>query len=146
MSAQPILLVRRSRRHPRFSKGLQGVFGLLGGPGAWFIQLCVGYVLASGPCFPHDNRRLSELAGFAWTWPTLIAVSLSAVFVGVAACSVSWGILRRTQIEEVADHPPPEDVSRTRFLALWGMVFGAGFALASLVTGIGFIALPRCAG
>jgi hypothetical protein len=134
MSAQPILPVRQS------------LFGLLGGPGAWFIQLCVGYLLTSGPCFPHDNRRLSALAGFAWTWPTSIALSLFAVLLGIAACSVSWGILRRTQIEARADRPLPEDVSRTRFLALWGMVLGAGFALASLVTGIGFIALPRCAG
>ena len=35
---------------------------------------------------------------------------------------------------------------RTRFLALWGMVLGVGFALAAAITAVAFIVLPRCAG
>ena len=32
------------------------------------------------------------------------------------------------------------------FCALWGVVLGSGFALATLVTGVAFVFLPRCAG
>jgi hypothetical protein len=36
--------------------------------------------------------------------------------------------------------------ARTRFLALWGALLGGGFALATAITGVAFVTLPRCAG
>ena len=35
---------------------------------------------------------------------------------------------------------------RTCFLALWGMIFGAGAAVGSVITFIAYFVLPRCAG
>jgi hypothetical protein len=39
-----------------------------------------------------------------------------------------------------------DETGRTRFLALWGTVFGAAFAIAAAFTAVAFFILPRCAG
>ncbi len=146
MSSPPTFFTHRSPQ-PRGGPGwLAGTFGLIGGPAAWYLQLCAGYALASGPCFPHDQRRVAPLEGFGWTWPALVAVLVAGVLIALAACRVSWGVLRRTQREVAGHHPVEVDAGRTCFLALWGMVFGAGFAVATLVTAVAYIVLPRCAG
>jgi hypothetical protein len=135
------------RHSTSYSAWIAGAFGLVGGPAAWYLQLCAGYVLASGPCFPHDTRRPTPLDGFAWTWPALIAILIFGVLVALAAFWVSWRTLNRVQHGPSEKHPVLEaNIGRTRFLALWGMVYGAGFALATLVTAVAYIVLPRCAG
>ncbi len=146
MSVHPILRASEPAQHTDRVRSFQIAWGLLGGPGAWYLQLCAGYALASGPCFAHDTRLVSPLAGFAWTWPALVAVLIGGVVVALAACWVSWRVLRSTQREPSARRAFQVHAHRTRFLALWGMVYGAGFALASLVTAVAYIALPRCAG
>lgn len=135
-------LPQRERRAAR----LASAFGLLGGPAAWYMQLCAGYVLASGPCFPHDVRRPTPLDGFAWTWPALVAILIFGVLVALAACLVSRSLLRRTQHLTPERHPLEAEARRTQFLAFWGVVYGAGFAVATLVTAVAYIVLPRCAG
>ena len=125
---------------------LASVFGLLGGPAAWYMQLCAGYALASGPCFPHDVRRPTPLDGFGWTWPALIAILIFGVLVALAACLVSWRLLSRTQHKSSEKHALEPGIRRTHFLALWGVAYGAGFAAATLVTAVAYIVLPRCAG
>jgi hypothetical protein len=146
MSAQAISLNRHSSRRNGNGGWFTGAFGLWGGPAAWFIQLCAGYALASGPCFAHYSRHSMVREGLAWTWPALIAVSLCAVLVALAACWVSWGVLKRTRKDAPENGHAEAEWSRTRFLALWGMVYGAGFAVAALVTAIAYIVLPRCMG
>src|SRR5512140_3829668 len=58
---------------------LESLFGLIGGPAAWFIQLCAGYTLASWPCFPMDERRMFPLRNYNWTFAAIVAVSIGAV-------------------------------------------------------------------
>ena len=53
---------------------LESTFGLLGGPAAWFAQVCVGYALASWPCFPREKHHLLPEPGYAWTSTALLAV------------------------------------------------------------------------
>jgi hypothetical protein len=115
------------------------LFGLIGGPLAWFIQLDAGYALASWPCFPKDHRLALPLAGFAWTWPAMIVVLVASVLVGLAALWVSWRNLRRSGGEQTHG-------GRKQFLALWGVFLGGGFAMASVASSIALIALPRCGG
>ena len=102
----------------------------IGGPLAWFVQLCAGYALASWPCFPKDERHLTPLAGFAWTWPAMIIALTRGVVIALAAFSVSYRAFVRTQLPLPASQRHLIEVggSRTRFLALWGMLLGAGFA------------------
>jgi hypothetical protein len=124
------------------------VFGLIGGPLAWFVQLDVGYALASWPCFPKDQRGLLPVAGFAWTWPTMIIGMSAAVAIALAALLVSWRRFRTTspELSGVPGARLEAGTGRTRFLALWGILLGGTFALATLLTSVGFMVLPRCAG
>lgn len=123
-------------------------FAVAGGPIAWGVQLNAGFALASWPCFPGDHRMQLPLDKYDWSWPTLVAVMFAGALIAVAALLVSWRILQSTRDEHLGGvrHLMASGTGRTRYLALWGVTFGAGFAVASLVTGIAFIVLPRCAG
>jgi hypothetical protein len=124
------------------------VFGLAAGPLAWFVQLCAGYTLASWPCFPLEQHRLVPQDGYAWTWGGIIAISVVAVIICVAAFLVSRRTFNRTRDEGQGGQQHLLEVGsgRTRFLALWGMVLGLGFAVATGMTAVAFFILPRCAG
>jgi uncharacterized membrane protein YciS (DUF1049 family) len=127
---------------------VESAFGLIGGPLAWFVQLCAGYALASWPCFPRQERTLAPLLGYGWTWPAMVIALVAGVAIALAALMVSTRIYRRTQNESGTSHRQliATGAGRTRFLALWGMLLGAGFALTTLLTAIAFMVLPRCAG
>lgn len=86
--------------------------------------------------------------GYAWTWAAIVAVSVAAIAVSAASFSVSRRVYNRVQTESPGSHQHLLDVGsgRTRFLALWGMVFGASFAIGTAVTTVAFFVLPRCAG
>lgn len=126
----------------------ESLFGVIGGPVAWFIQLCAGYALATWPCFPNSERAVTPLPGYEWTWPAMIALLVIGVLIALAAFLVSWRVLRRTRDEMKGDHRALMEIGagRTRFLALWGVLLGGGFALATIVSAAAFIVLPRCAG
>jgi len=126
----------------------ESAFGLLGGPAAWFAQLCAGYAMASWPCFPREEHRVVPEPGYAWTWTAVVAVSIAAVLISIAAFAVSRRIYNRVQGETHGGHEHLLNVGsgRTRFLALWGMVFGAAFAVGTAMTLIAYFVLPRCGG
>jgi cytochrome bd-type quinol oxidase subunit 1 len=111
----------------------EALFSLFGGPLAWFVQLCAGYALATWPCFPEAQRTLAPVAGYAWSLPAMVALLIAGVLVALAAFGVSWRAYARTRDE-------------ARFLALWGMLLGAGFAAATSLTAIAFLLVPRCNG
>lgn len=148
MSTQDTTLNHHPAPHRDKAPVFQSGFGLLGGPLAWFVQLCVGYALSSWPCFSHDERRVAPLNGYEWTWAALGGVSLAALVVAIAALYVSANIYRRTRNEQRGNHWHLLEVGsgRTRFLALWGMIGGGGFAIAISFTAVGFFILPRCGG
>jgi amino acid transporter len=134
---------------PRHQLALSSaMFGLIGGPLAWFVQLCAGYALASGPCFAQSQRATQPLEGFAWTWPAMIALLIAGVIVALAAFAVSYRTFVRTRDEAGGDqhHLMEVGAGRTRFVALWGMLLGSGFAVATALTAVAFLVLPRCAG
>jgi hypothetical protein len=78
----------------------------------------------------------------------MVVLTIAAVAVSLAAFGVSMRAFNRTRDETHggAHHLMEIGAGRTRFLALWGMVLGAGFALAAAITAVAFIAVPRCAG
>ena len=148
MTAEPGSLTNHPVLHHDPVSAFQSAFGLLGGPGAWFAQLCAGYAMASWPCFPREEHRVLPEAGYAWTWTAIVAVSVVAIGISFAAFAVSRRTYERVQSESRGGHQHLVDVGsgRTRFLALWGMVLGASFAVATAMTLIAFFVLPRCAG
>ncbi len=138
MNLQPPPVPNPDRLRARFSP--LTAFGVIGGPLAWFIQLLAGYAMASGSCFLHDQRLITPGRSFAWTHAGMVAVLLLCTLVALAAFWVSWQHLLR----------PSDRISagagRARFIATWGVVLGAGFCVATLLTGVGIRLLPRCAG
>jgi hypothetical protein len=139
-------------RHPaphagRVSSG-ESFFGLFAGPLAWFVQLSCGYALASQPCFREGSRTAAPPPALHWTWPAMVMLTIAAVAVSLVAFGVSMRAFNRTrhETEGGTHHLLEVGAGRTRFLALWGMVLGAGFALAAAITAVAFIAVPRCAG
>jgi hypothetical protein len=126
----------------------EGLFALFGGPLAWFVQLNAGYALASQPCFLDGARVAAPTIAPDWTWPLMIALISVAVIVALGSALLSWRVYSRTEGEAQGDHRHVMEVGsgRTRFLALWGIFLGAGSAIATLLTAVGFWVLPRCAG
>jgi amino acid transporter len=127
---------------------VEAAFSVLAGPLAWFVQLCAGYALATWPCFPEDHRTLIPQSGYLWSFPLMVALLIAGVLVALGAFAVSWRTYARTRDEAGGDHQHLIEVGvgRTRFLALWGMLLGAGFAVATSLTAIAFLLVPRCDG
>jgi len=127
---------------------LESFFGLFAGPAAWLIQLSAGYALASNPCFRSGSLAPALPPALRWTWPTMLALTAAAVAISVASFLMSLRAFNRTRHETVGDsnHLMELGSGRTRFLALWGMVLGAAFAVGAAITGIAFATVPSCAG
>lgn len=129
------------KRHESF-------FALFGGPLAWYLQLCAGYALASEPCFRSGGRLQAPVAALQWTWSAMLLSMAAAVAVALVSLTVSWRAYGRTKEEAPGEtaHLMEAGAGRTRFLALWGVLLGSGFALATAITGVAFVTMPRCAG
>jgi hypothetical protein len=118
------------------------VLGLAGGPLAWLVQLCASYGRAAAPCFDGPERGLGSQAS-----PGIIILYVACLALALAGAVVSLLVYRRTRREaegstrELFEHGR----GRTRFLALWGMLLGAGFGAVILLNGIALIGVPACA-
>ncbi len=129
--------------------GLPLAFGITGGPLAWFLQFNACYALTSSACFLRHQRLQLPLDRYAWSGWAMAAITAAAVVVALAAALASWHALRATRGDGQGGSGPltPDgSAGGMRFLALWGIALGIGAALTSLMTGIGFVALPPCAG
>ncbi len=149
MSSQPPLSLTHSPAPEGDRLGLgQMAFAIVAAPLAWFVLVCAGEALASEPCFPGAYRYAVPLAGLQWTWPALIALLALCVLVAVAALGVSWRMYAATRSEEAGKHAGllDEGTGRSRFMALWGLLYSAGFCVATLFSLASYIALPRCGG
>jgi hypothetical protein len=78
----------------------------------------------------------------------MIVLTVAAVAISIAAFILSRRAFDRTRHEHPGgtQHLLEAGAGRTRFLALWGMVLSAGFAVAAAITAVAYIAVPRCAG
>jgi hypothetical protein len=148
MNADQAALNPHPAPHRQRVTTLASLFGLVGGPLAWLIEVCAGFALASPACFSNTLRSARPPPQLAWTWPAMIGLMLMCVLVALAACAVSYRALLHTRSESPGDHEHLIEVGagRTRFLALWGTLLGAGFAVAAAATAVAFVVIPRCAG
>ena len=123
-------------------------FGLLGGPFAWFVLLCAGYGLASWSCFPKDHRGVAPIEGVDWSWPTMVGLLAVCVIIASLSLLASWRVLQQTRQARERDyyHVIEDGDGRLAFLALWGVLLGAGFAITTLLNVIAYVVLPRCGG
>jgi len=131
-------------RHPAPARGHVALgalwFGLFGGPAAWTVQTLVDLPLASHACFP----RLEPLATpvLHGLQGIVLAVSIAAVLISLAATLVAWRSWSRTRAEQQqgagkgSDHDHPSALletgeGRTRFMALSGLLLSVTFVLVT---------------
>ncbi len=123
-------------------------FELFGGPIAWLVQLSGGYALVSDACGADGGHALMPFRAATWAWLGMIGLLCAAILVALFSLALSWAAFGRTREEAAGGkhHLMETGAGRTRFLALWGMVLGASFAVATIFTAVAFVAIPRCAG
>ncbi len=137
--------------HPAPKAGHVGLvesfFAVFAGPLAWFVQLTAGFALAAQPCFSSIDPSAAAREA-AWTRAAMIGLVAAGGLVALAAAYVSWRAYKRTADESGGDqrHLMEVGTGRTRFLALWGVILGAGAALAISFTAVAILVLPRCGG
>lgn len=117
-------------------------------PLAWFVQLAVGFGMTSWPCFPSMERHTTPLPGYGWTSIGTLVLLLVCALLACTTAFLSWRIFRDVREESGGGHDALAEMGqgRTRFMALWGLYLGMGFALATLVTLPAFALVPRCLG
>jgi hypothetical protein len=79
----------------------------------------------------------------------MILLTAAAVVVALLSVIVSWRALERIRVLAQGDDSGvliDLAARRTQFLALWGMIFGVGFAIATAFNAFALFTLPQCAG
>jgi hypothetical protein len=108
---------------PRWPSPLPLWTGILAGPAAWALDLCVSYALVKWTCSSQRTLLMH-----------LISPGCLALVLGGAA--VSWWALGRTSGHTATSGGDPQ--ARARFMAILGLTSSALFAL-TIVAG----AIPR---
>jgi hypothetical protein len=119
-------------------------FSLIAPPLAWSVQSIVGYGLCSEACYPGDTPRMSP--AFTGLWDTLIGINGVALAVGAFGIFVAarnWRATRR-ETGSSAAHLIERGEGRTRFLAMCGLLLGAGFLVAIAFTSVTIFLSPVC--
>lgn len=148
MSRDPDATSRHPAPHAeKLPTGL-ALFMLFGGPAAWLVQVCLSASMLSWSCYPMTERLPAPMPGYGWTRIGALVLLALCVGVALAAGFVSRAKLNEVKNEKSGGHAELIEVGhgRTRFTALWGVILGFGFTIASLLTLVAFIMVPRCVG
>jgi len=108
-------------------------FAVLGAPGAYAVQLGLGYWLAEAACSPTGGQWGISLSAWA------IVVTAAAALVAIAAGLTSIWLYRRT-----GDRHKPPPAGRIAFLAAVGMAVSSLFLALILMTGVGVVTFRVC--
>lgn len=108
-------------------------FAVLGAPGAYAVQLGLGYWLVEAACSPTGGRWGISLG----TWAIVVTALAAAVAVGAGLTAV-WLFRRHGDRHE----PPP--AGRVAFLAAIGMAVSVLFLVLILMTGAGILTFHVC--
>jgi uncharacterized membrane protein len=108
-------------------------FAVLGAPGAYALQLGLGYWLVEAQCSPTGEEWGIPLA----TWAVVVTALAAAV--AVAAGFASAWLYRRD-----GDRHAPPPSGRNAFLAAVGMTVSTLFLILILMSGAGVLAFHVC--
>lgn len=108
-------------------------FAVLGAPGAYVVQLGLGYWLTQAACSPTGGQWGISLSAWA------IVITALAALVAVGAGLTSVWLYRRHGDRH--DPPPP---GRVAFLAAVGMTVSVLFLVLILMTGVGVVTFRVC--
>jgi hypothetical protein len=122
-------------------------FAAFGAPGAWSAQFIAGAAIASYPCIPDGTLYVTAPLEEPSARTLLLAVNVVATFVALLALYTAWLAWKGSRQD---DPPSPEAIlaerlSRTRYLAAWGLMNGCGFLIAILFDTVMVLGVPaRC--
>jgi hypothetical protein len=119
-------------------------FSLAAPPLAWSVQSIVGYSISSEACYPGDTPRTLPL--FAGLWDLLLGINGVALGVGVLGILIAYRNWSATRRETGGDseHLIERGEGRTRFIAMCGLLLGAGFVVATAFTSVTLLLSPLC--
>jgi amino acid transporter len=108
-------------------------FAVLGAPGAYAVQLGLGYWLVEAQCSPTGGEWGISLS----TW----AIIVTALAAAVAVASGVTSLLLYRRHSDRHEPPPP---GRIAFLAIVGMTVSVLFLVLVLMTGAGILTFHVC--
>jgi hypothetical protein len=108
-------------------------FAVLGAPGAYAVQLGLGYWLVQAQCSPTGEEWGIPLD----TWAVVVTAVAAAFAIAAGATSI-WLFLRP------GDRHDPPPAGRTAFLASVGMTLSFLFFVLILMTGAGVLTFHVC--
>lgn len=144
MASNPLPAVTHPAPERRKASLRALIFGLAAAPLAWSAQTIVGYSVASRACFPADTPRSTP--AFAYVWSEVLTVNVIALIVGLLGTLVAFRSWSATRQEHGGRPTYLMDVGegRTRFLAMCGILVGAGFVVAILFTTLTVVLASAC--
>jgi len=137
-----------SIKHPaphRRRVGLTALFfGLAAAPVAWNVQLLFSVGFASHACYPRDVPL--ELPIWSNLWGILLAIGLAGIAVAILGGLVSFRNWRLTFDESTGSvhHMLDRGEGRTRFIAMFGILTSAVFALGVVFATAAVFLVPLC--
>lgn len=123
-------------------------FGIVAAPALWFAQEWLNYAFSSYTCYPGDTPLIAVPAGWNWYRFGMYGIHAAAFLVALAAGYVSWRAWAATRDEEPGGLYQTMELGegRTRFFAVWGMMFSVAFLGAILFETLASIIVPLCGG
>jgi hypothetical protein len=135
-------------KHPAPERGNASLwslsFSLAAPPLSWSLQSIVGYGIYSEACYPGDTPRTMPL--LPGMWGLLLMLNVAALVIGVIAISVAYRNWNATRRETGGDsqHLIERGEGRTRFVAMWGLLLGSGFVVATVFSSVALLISPLC--
>jgi hypothetical protein len=123
--------------HPSPHRGRIGLvsqlFCLAAPPIAWTAHLTANFIIVDRRCFP-DSVALAGLPVERDSPLFAYGPSAIALLVCLISVAIAYGNWRRTRDEKAGPRERLVDVGegRSRFMALCGVLFGVGFAVATI--------------
>jgi hypothetical protein len=117
---------------------------IMAAPALWLVQTALGFGLWAYGCYPGDHPVTWRGGASAYTF--VLIFDGIAVIAALAAGVMSYSVWRSVHDEVEGDHRHliSTGEGRTRFMAMWGMLFSGCFLAAILFATVTSAGVPPC--
>jgi hypothetical protein len=117
------------------------LFGVSAGPLFWIAQMMAGFAVSDLLCYRSGEPAFAPPTGAVTTALYAIDIcALTGALVGGFVSFACWRALSHRPADE------PANISRERFLAIWGLFSSMWFFCAIVFSSIGSAMVPLCLG